>query len=216
MQAATNDPNIADWLAAIGQVAGALAAAVAVGVAMWLARRDRRRLVQDRAEEARGQASMVAAEVQGEALAILNHSRAPIRQPTFVGVEVGDQPSVIYIPDGASLINNEAANPEYRAIVVNILAAGETALNHGNFFRRSSGGIASVSPTPGNSKVAFTIEFTDSDGRRWSRRGWDAPKLLAGPAPSHRELLRLGRYSIFSRTSTAPVPANESSHSRRE
>jgi hypothetical protein len=56
---AADDPNVADWISAIGQALGALFTAVAVGVALWIAHRDARQRRHEESEKSRAQARLI-------------------------------------------------------------------------------------------------------------------------------------------------------------
>jgi hypothetical protein len=75
-----------------GQVGGALATFAAVALALWIARRDQRRIKQDRLDEAYGEAAMVMADDRFDAVIdITNHGSRPIREPKVIGFELDDR-----------------------------------------------------------------------------------------------------------------------------
>lgn len=161
-------PTITDWMSAWGQVGGAAATVAAVIVALWIASRDRRRIEQDRIDEAHGNAAMVMSEVRGSGvIAIINHSPRPIREPRVIGVELDGSPDISWQP-------GEPGLP-----AVNVLGPGDVAETKRGFWIAIGPGAAR-SLQPGDVlgdvvTICATIEHHDTAGRRWTRCGFAPP-----------------------------------------
>ncbi len=86
------DPNVADWIGAIGQALGAFFTAAAVGVALWIAHRDSRRNRTEAFAQSRAQARLV---VVDDPALVAQEVNGPPPQPNVfrVGVlNLGDRP----------------------------------------------------------------------------------------------------------------------------
>ena len=86
------DPNITDWIGAIGQALGALFTAAAVGVALWIAHRDTRRSRAEKYAQSEAQARLVV--VDHPALVVQSTER-PGPKPYMFRIAVlnlGDRP----------------------------------------------------------------------------------------------------------------------------
>lgn len=116
-----------DWVAAGGQVAGAVATFLAVVVALRIARRDRRQREQDRVDEAQGRAAMVFAKDDGGSVVVTNHSDRVVRD---VAVRVG-HPSEMPLHWSPS-------NPT--GYVADLLPAGTTATMRSSYELVSASG----------------------------------------------------------------------------
>jgi hypothetical protein len=108
-----------DWVAAIGQVAGAIATVAAVVVALWIAARDRRQHERDRIDAA-GRAAMVFARDSSGDVVVTNYGDFPVRD---VRVRVAAKPGsrTNWTP------NNFTGN------VVDLLVAGSEARTRGSY-----------------------------------------------------------------------------------
>ncbi len=165
--------DLANWVAAIGQCAGAVATFGAVLVALSIARSDRR-------DRAVSQARSVTFEVThppneqvgflGPAqVVITNDSDQLIRQPRIVRITGTTKPRNTRSGPWRPADWGEGADSSYRPI--NVLIAGAS---HSVPFTYSYTG------DPGDlDKIitarSVTIAFTDAAGLRWQRTGHDEP-----------------------------------------
>ncbi|MEK6443786.1 hypothetical protein [Pseudonocardia sp. T1-2H] len=185
---AADAPTSADWLSAWGQVGGAAATAAAVIVALWIASRDRRRLAQDRADEARGRAAMVIAAASNSSVIVTNHGQSPIRRPAVVSNSVPEDAEITWTPQGAGQVDP----------VCEVLAPGASVTVPGGFQRervrdgRSEMHIYDYDRPPYG--AVMTIRFIDVDGRLWSRTGLESPELVAANEQGAR-VWKVGRLS---------------------
>ena len=166
-----------DWVAAIGQVLGAIATFAAVVVALRIAARDRRQHEQDRLDEAAGRAAMVFAQDDGGNVVVTNHSDRPVR--------------AVYVRAGhPSELRLQWTPNNVTGLVTDILRAGATAS------LRSSYGLTSASgdtfyPLNAAPKDAWIVPgFADIEGRRWVRVGDELPTWQREPVATKRTLRR--------------------------
>lgn len=178
MSIAADAPNVADWTAAIGQSAGALFTAAAVGVAVWLGWRDRkwRREEQtDRDAERRdsqaAQARLVTVDVEpfpdysltSEMVIVLNGSGAPI---TSVRIVEATNPVA---PPKSWAFDSDTAFGDAFTIEPRVIPAGERFLAPVYFRGETGGAVASTEHT------SVTGQLTDNAGLVWRRTDGDLP-----------------------------------------
>lgn len=175
-----------DWVAAIGQVAGAVATSAAVVVALRIAARDRRQLEQGRLDEATGRAAMVfARDADGDTL-VVNHSDRLVRD-VKVTVEVEPGSRTKWNP------NNWTGH------VADLLPAEAQARIRSNYSLYTPGRdgkpdfVQPLNRAPADSWIV--LEFIDIEGRRWVRTGDARPEWHREPAPARRRP-RLGWSSL--------------------
>ncbi len=160
-----------DWVAAVGQVAGAAASAVAVIVALAIAGRDRRQRDQDRIAEAVGRAAMVFARDDGGNVVVTNHSDRPVRA---VYVRVG-HPSELRLQWTPNNVTGQVAD---------ILPAGTTASLRSSYGLTSASGdtFYPLNSAPKDSWIV--LGFADIEGRPWVRVGEALPTWQREPRPA--------------------------------
>ncbi len=168
------DASTADWIAAIGQAAGALFTAAAVGWAVFLARREGQWRREDQAERAAERADRDAAQAR---LITVEH-----RWEDY--------------PEFAVRIRNGSIMPILDVQIAEVWNDGKRLdwTTHGDMFDASVIGAGEgldwpVSIRRGNSRAGppesgidhVTVEFTDAGGLRWRRRDHEPPSRLIDP-----------------------------------
>ena len=151
--------DVANWVAAIGQVAGAIGTFAAVVVALAISRRENRALRTEQADRAAAQARLVVSEVRAERriwwVRTTNHSGEPVFDVRVAEVRC----------DRARLRVQDAPGAP---AVVDILAAGESR-------DRVLDGEAEVTAT-------VVVQYVDARGLRWERVGRQPPRRLVDQA----------------------------------
>ncbi|MFB9903650.1 hypothetical protein [Allokutzneria oryzae] len=153
----------AEWWGAVGNWVGAVATTAAVVAALWIARRDGRVRVAERADRDKAQARLLVSVMANRGdfvtVKVENHSQAPLFDITLTNVE----PALAW-RYGPSTVQSPRQG---------ILKAGE-------HFQRNIellNGSGEPQRVPGGD-YSFTFEFVDSAGLRWSRRDNDEPRRV--------------------------------------
>lgn len=158
VERAATGPSVLDWVAVVGQLAGVAGTLAAVTVALWVARRDGRRLRAEQSDREAGQARLVTADVHRQAgrwwVRTTNHSAAPV-----FGVEVLE----VRHEGGVSVIEPVPGAPA----VLEVLAAGETR-------------DRAIAPGDDPSSGVVMLRYLDAAGLRWYREGREQPQRVLG------------------------------------
>lgn len=153
---AIQQASTADWVAAIGQVAGALFTFVAVVVALWIAISDSRR--RDRDEETRAKANARMVLVRGTGSRVVSHDDHGYQLDLMIYfTNHGDRPIFdVYAeawPEGTAL-----DEPPQWAVAGEIVQPGEPE----ECFM-----MKVTSPSELIQLAAWRVRWTDADGRHW-------------------------------------------------
>lgn len=179
------DASVADWVAAVGQVAGAVFTAVAVGVALHLARRDSKWRKAEQADRDAAQARLVAVEPEyaieyspiKTMLNVLNGSMLPVLDVKIVEVVNADA------SDGHTWrIDSHGPMGDYFPTEARVLASGATFTLPVEYVDSEG------RPVQLHGMDHVTFEFTDAAGFRWRRQDNDPPvRLLDEPSPTRKK-----------------------------
>ena len=162
MQPAESGPSVLDWVSVVGQLVGTAGTVAAVVLALWIARRDGRRLRAELADRDAGQARLVTADVHRAAgrwwVRTTNHSTAPV-----FGVEVVEARH----QGGLSRVEPLPGAPA----VLEVLGPGESV-------DRALDVPTGADPDPGLDVVVTC--YLDAAGLRWRREGAGQPQRELG------------------------------------
>lgn len=172
MWIAADAPTSADWLAAWGQVGGAVATTAAVVVALWLAARDQRWRRADQTARDAAQARLVTVEIDYNidsspvkiTAVITNSSQSPILDVAIDKVRNLKQPDLQW--------RFRTDLPGERAYAW-ALRTGQTLESLIEFYETAEP-TQSVVPDFFNE---LTVSYTDTNGHRWQRtNNWEPEK----------------------------------------
>jgi hypothetical protein len=184
---AADGESVADWVAAIGQVAGALFTAAAVAVALWLAVRESRWRRADQAERdaeridrEAAQARLIAVEATYDyfsklakveyAVKVLNGSSLPIFDVKIADVRNDDIPDLGWRIDPLGYLDGQP-------IEARVLPAGGS-------FGLPIGFVDTLGRAAyPDGEDHVTVEFTDAAGLRWRRRNNEPPERAISTTP---------------------------------
>jgi len=162
VQPAESGPSVLDWVSVVGQLVGTAGTVAAVVLALWIARRDGRRLRAELADREAGQARLVTADVHRAAgrwwARTTNHSTAPV-----FGVEVVEARH----QGGPSYVEPVPGAP----VILEVLAAGDSV-------DRALDVPAGADPDPARDVVV--TRYLDAAGLRWRREGAGPPQRELG------------------------------------
>ena len=176
MWSAAEGPTVADWLAAWGQVGGAVGTTAAVAVALWLGFRDRRWRRADQADRDVGQARLVTVDLQEKFgglmdddsldtelhVVLTNNSTEPIVDVEVLELRCESAPGLGW--------EHRSYGDPYERDQIPVVNSGAIWQSEVNYTSPGGGRI----PAPGADHIV-TIGFTDARGLRWSRTGTRAP-----------------------------------------
>lgn len=173
---AAEAPHVADWLAAWGQIGGAVGTVATLCVAIWLARRDNRWRRAEQADRDAAQARLITVEldyyypgyVEGPKIVakMVNSSSQPVHEAKVDLLRNIAKPHLRWRYD------DDGDDPELK-VWANVLNPGEKFRVGVEFFEPGSYRTTYVG---GGSDV--TITFTDANGFRWSRKNSEAPRRI--------------------------------------
>jgi hypothetical protein len=149
--------SVANWVAAIGQCLGAVGTLAAVGVALWLARWERRRDTAERRDEEKAQARLVVSRLLFDAtnrVAVLNNSSAQVLDVDVV-YSADDR------PDG--LVGE--LRP-MQPLPIDVLKPGESETLSVMYLSADRDAVVATDECYRSQGDKVTITFTDSNGRR--------------------------------------------------
>lgn len=162
VHSAASGPSVLDWVSVVGQLMGTAGTVAAVVLALWVSRRDGRRLHAELADREAGQARLVTADVHRAAgrwwVRTTNHSTAPV-----FGVEVVEARH----QGGPSHVEPLPGAPA----VVEVLGTGESV-------DRALDVPTGSDPDPGRDVVV--TRYLDAAGLRWRREGAGQPQRELG------------------------------------
>lgn len=172
-----NGPNVADWISTIGQAVGALGTLAAVAVALWLAKRDNNRLIAERRDRDISQARLISAAVQRDVgvlyLEVRNDSPGSIYDLTVQDDQLVSQ--------GYRVTHSLVEEQNGRFIRTRKVANGPHTLPPGSSLKLAiERSDTSTAPEEVDRIPPPTLDFTDSAGLRWNRRGPSAPQRVLG------------------------------------
>lgn len=170
-----SDPNVAEWISAIGQAVGALGTLGAVAVALWLATRDNNRLIAERRDHDMSQARLISATVQRDVglfyLEVRNDSSGSI----YNLIVHDDQ----LVSRGYRVTNTLVEEQNGRFVPTRKVANGSRTLPPGSNLKLAiERSDTSMAPGDLDRIPPPTLDFTDSAGLRWKRHGAFAPQRV--------------------------------------
>ena len=162
VHSAASGPSVLDWVSVVGQLMGTAGTVAAVVLALWVSRREGRRLHAELADREAGQARLVTADVHRAAgrwwVRTTNHSTAPV-----FGVEVVEARH----QGGLSRVEPLPGAPA----VLEVLAAGDSADRALDVPNGSN---------PDSARDVVVICYLDAAGLRWRREGAGQPQRELG------------------------------------
>jgi len=170
---AHSDPNVADWIAAIGQALGAFFTLAAVIVALWIALRDEQRRHAEQERQALTQARLV--RVRGTGVKLVGEDEHGYQHELTIYFTNHSERPVLDVYGEAWPADNPRHEPARWAVKTDAVLPGQDQ----PLMMKVTGDVT---------LNAWRARWTDADGRQWcvDRRGAD-PILFAGQPPRPHE-----------------------------